>query len=74
VFEVIPPTVNTDLDKGARERRGQREKGIPPSEVAKATIEGLEKDEFEIVVGMAQNLVMRSRNNPEQIFRAINRW
>ena len=22
VFEVIPPTVNTDLDKGARERRG----------------------------------------------------
>jgi uncharacterized oxidoreductase len=74
VFEVIPPTVNTDLDKGARKRRGQRDKGIPPSEVAKATLEGLEKDQFEIAVGMAKNLMEGSRNNPEQIFQSINRW
>ncbi|MCJ7445939.1 MAG: SDR family NAD(P)-dependent oxidoreductase [Methanotrichaceae archaeon] len=73
VFEVIPPTVNTDLDKGARDKRGQTNKGIPPSEVAKATINGLEKDEFEIAVGMAQNLIIGSRNNPEQIFQNINR-
>jgi uncharacterized oxidoreductase len=74
VFEVIPPTVNTDLDKGARDRRGQKDKGIPPFEVAKAVIDGLEKDEFEIAIGMAQNLIMGSRNNPEQIFQNINRW
>ena len=74
VFEVIPPTVNTELDKGARDKRGQADRGIPPAEVAKATIEGLKKNEYEIAVGMAQNLKMGSRNNPEQIFQNINRW
>ena len=37
VYEVIPPTVDTDLDRGARARRGQTERGIPSSEVVKAT-------------------------------------
>jgi len=74
VFEVIPPTVDTELDKGARDRRGQADRGIKPDEVAKATIEGMKKDEFEIAVGMAQNLKMGSRNNPEHLFQNINRW
>lgn len=74
VFEVIPPTVNTDLDKGARERRGQKNRGIQPIDVAKATIDGLEKNEFEIAVGMAKNLIIGSRNNPEQMFQNVNRW
>jgi len=74
VIEVIPPTVDTDLDKGTRERRGQRDRRIPPSEVAKATLGGLEKDEFENALSMAQNLLMGSRNNPELVFQSINRW
>jgi uncharacterized oxidoreductase len=74
VFEVIPPTVNTELDKGARDRRGQADRGIPPEDVAKATIEGLEKDEYEIAVGMAQNLMTAAKSNPEQFFQNINRW
>jgi len=72
VFEVIPPTVDTDLDKGARDERGQEDKGIPPSEVAKATLKALENDEYEIAIGMAQNLRMGARNNPEKIFQSIN--
>ncbi len=72
VFEVIPPTVDTELDKGARDERGQEDKGIPPSEVAKATLKALEKDEYEIAIGMAQNLRMGARNNPEKIFQSIN--
>jgi len=72
VFEVIPPTVDTELDKGARDERGQDDKGIPPSEVAKATLKALEKDEYEIAIGMAQNLRMGARNNPEKIFQGIN--
>jgi uncharacterized oxidoreductase len=72
VFEVIPPTVDTELDKGARDRRGQEDKGIPSSEVAKATLKALEKDEYEIAIGMAQNLRMGARNNPEKIFQGIN--
>jgi len=73
VFEVIPPTVDTELDKGARAQRGQQERGIQSSEVAKAVISGLEKDEYEIAVGMAKNLKMGARNNLEQIFQNMNR-
>ena len=73
VFEVIPPIVDTELDKGARGRRGQAERGIPPSEVAKATLKGLENNDFEIAVGMAENLRMGSRTNPEQVFNNMNR-
>jgi uncharacterized oxidoreductase len=72
VFEVIPPTVDTEIDKGARDRRGQKDKGIPPVEVARATLKGLEKNEYEIAIDMAQNLLMGARNNPEQIFQMIN--
>jgi uncharacterized oxidoreductase len=73
VFEVIPPIVDTELDKGARDRRGQEDRGIPPAEVVKAVIAGLEKDEYEIAIGMAQNLRMGARNNFDQIFQNMNR-
>jgi len=39
--------------------------------VAKATLKALEKDEYEIAVGMAQNLRMGERKNPEKIFQSI---
>jgi uncharacterized oxidoreductase len=73
VFEIIPPTVNTDLDKGARDKRGQTDRGIPPEEVAKATLIGMEKNEYEISVGMAQGLKMGARENFDQIFSRMNR-
>ncbi|VVB90987.1 L-rhamnose 1-dehydrogenase (NADP(+)) [uncultured archaeon] len=72
VFEVIPPMVDTELDKGSRDERGQRDKGIAPAEVARATLKALEKNEYEIAIGMAQNLRMGARNNPEQVFQGIN--
>jgi uncharacterized oxidoreductase len=74
VFEIIPPIVDTELDKGARGERGQQDRGIPPSEVARATLKALENDEYEVAVGMAENLRMGSRNNPEQTFQNINQW
>jgi len=74
VFEIIPPIVDTELDKGARGERGQQDRGIPPSEVARATLKALENDEYELAVGMAENLRMGSRNNPEQTFQNINQW
>jgi uncharacterized oxidoreductase len=36
VFEVIPPTVDTELDRGSREQRRQEYRGISPSDVAEA--------------------------------------
>lgn len=74
VFEIIPPTVNTELDKGARDRRGQENRGILPAEVAKAAIDALEKNQYEVAIGQAQNLLTGARNNPEQIFQNMNRW
>jgi len=73
IFEIIPPMVNTGLDKGARDRRGLAERGIPPEEVAKATLIGMEKDELEIAVGMAHNIKIGARDNFEQIFSRMNR-
>ena len=74
VFEIIPPIVDTELDKGAREKREQEDRGIPPAEVAKATINALENNEYEVAIGMAQNLRVGARDNPEQTFQNINRW
>jgi uncharacterized oxidoreductase len=74
VFEIIPPMVDTELDKGAREEREQGDRGIPPSEVATATIKALENDEYEKAVGMAEGLRVGARNNPEQIFKRMNQW
>lgn len=56
VFEVVPPIVDTDLDKGARKKRGQKDRGILPEVVAEELIKGVEADEFEIVIGRAKNL------------------
>ena len=72
VFEVIPPIVDTELDKGARGHRGQEDRGIPPVEVAKATMKALESNQYEIPVGMAENLRTGSRTNPEQLFHNMN--
>jgi uncharacterized oxidoreductase len=74
VFEVIPPTVDTELDKGARTRRRQEDRGIPPVEVAKATLKALENNQYEVTIGMAENLRMGAMANPEQVFQNINRW
>jgi uncharacterized oxidoreductase len=73
VFEIVPPMVDTELGKGSiEEEEGYR--GIPPAEVAKAAINSLEKDEYEIVVGEAQGLVAGSRTNPEEGFKSLNEW
>jgi uncharacterized oxidoreductase len=73
VFEIIPPMVDTELDRGGRDRRGQEYRGIPPGEVAKAAINALEKNDFEVAVGMAENLRAGSRSNPEQVFQNMNK-
>lgn len=73
VFEIIPPIVETELDQGARERRGQTQPGIPPETVAAATLRGMEADQFEIVVGRARFLRLGSRLAPKRFFGLVNR-
>ena len=74
VFEIIPPMVDTDLDKGGRDEREQEERGIPPSEVAVAAMKGFARDEYEITVGEAEGLKKGALINPEELFRRMNQW
>jgi uncharacterized oxidoreductase len=73
VFELIPPTVDTGLDKGARGRRGQTDRGIAPKEVAAAAVAGMRKDLWEIPVGRAQGLMQGARSDPDGAFKGLNR-
>jgi uncharacterized oxidoreductase len=72
VFEIIAPTVNTELDRGAREKRKQKDRGIPAQEVASAAMKAIENDEFETAIGMAQNLMKGSMADPAGLFKRLN--
>ena len=72
VFEVIPPTTDTELDRGARDRRDQVDRGIQPDIVAKAAIEAMAKNEFEVAVGQAEFLRNSSRTDFEKVFMRMN--
>jgi uncharacterized oxidoreductase len=73
VFEIVPPAVDTELGKGTT--GGSEEyRGIPPSEVANATMEALKKDEYQIVVGEAKGLVEGTKKNFEKAFLQLNNW
>jgi uncharacterized oxidoreductase len=74
VFEVVPPAVDTELGKGTTEEEDQGYRGIPPSEVARTTLEAMANSEYEIVVGEAKGLVTGARTNPERAFQNMNRW
>lgn len=72
VFEVIPPIVDTELDRGSRARRGMENRGISPSEVAEAVLHGLESDKYEIAIGDAEKLSHGSKEDQENTFRNMN--
>ncbi len=68
VFEIIPPTVDTDLDKGRRTSY----RGIDPSVIADATLTAIKDDNFEVAVGDAEKLRLGSKNNFDLIFNNLN--
>ena len=74
VFEIVPPAVDTELGKGTTSDESQEYRGVPPAEVAEATIKALANNEYEIIVGEAKGLVAGARTNPEQVFQNINQW
>jgi uncharacterized oxidoreductase len=72
VFEIIPPTVDTGLDRGTRARRGVVYRGIEAEEVAVEAMKALEHDKFEYAIGQANNLLAAAKSNPEQFFNQMN--
>lgn len=72
VFEIIPPTVDTELDKGTRAQRNMAYRGIPPSEVAAAAMKALTENEYECAVGQAKGLIDASRTGFAEQFDRMN--
>ncbi|MGA7628038.1 SDR family oxidoreductase [Methanoregula sp.] len=50
VFEMIPPMVDTNLDKGARKARGQTHFGMSPADFIVPAMRSFANDEYEIRV------------------------
>ncbi|MFZ0004752.1 MAG: SDR family NAD(P)-dependent oxidoreductase, partial [Methanoregula sp.] len=50
VFELIPPMVDTNLDKGARKARGQTHFGMSPADFIVPAMRSFANDEYEIRV------------------------
>ncbi|WP_367331062.1 SDR family oxidoreductase [Sphingobacterium multivorum] len=68
VFELLPPTVNTEFSKEI----GGETKGIPSREVAEALLDGLKNDQFEIGVGLTIPFAENFFQKRSQAFEAIN--
>ncbi|MFH2129942.1 MAG: SDR family NAD(P)-dependent oxidoreductase [bacterium] len=56
VFEIAPPAVDTELGHQNRSDKSQSHGGIPVSELIDASLQAMEKNIFEIPVGMAKDL------------------
>lgn len=68
VFEIAPPTVDTELDKGERDKHGRTDRGIKPEEFAVQAIEAIRNDIFEAAIGSANNLRLKR----EELFNMMN--
>lgn len=73
VFEILPPIVDTELDNGARDKRGQTDKGISAEKVAIESVKAIERDKFEIAIGIVKVLRVGSRINPKLFLKIINK-
>ncbi|VVB87578.1 L-rhamnose 1-dehydrogenase (NADP(+)) [uncultured archaeon] len=71
IFEVMPPIVDTDFHKEDRDKIKNR--SLPPTAVAEETLKALEKDEYEIPIGVAKSLRFVNTDNFEQIFQERNK-
>lgn len=74
VFEIVPPAVETELGKSTTGESGDEYKGILPSEVAEATLNAMEKDEYTIVIGEAKGLVDGACKDFNKTFMELNSW
>lgn len=67
VFEVLPPLVDTEM---TRHRKGSK---VAPSVVAEATLQGMARDRFEILVGASKQVARAHRIHPRLADRIVRR-
>lgn len=68
VFEVAPPSVDTELGHDRREDKNQSHGGIPVSEFIEGAMAAIKRDELEAAIGQAAGL----RVQRENLFETIN--
>jgi uncharacterized oxidoreductase len=68
VFEIIPPSVDTELGHQRREDKTQSHGGLPIAEFLAEAMQAIEKDELEAAVGHSKNL----RAKREEMFSVMN--
>lgn len=73
VFEILPPIVETELHTFSKQRRGQMPKGISAEKVATDSIKAIEKDRFQIPVGINKMLTVGARIAPKVFLNLINK-
>jgi uncharacterized oxidoreductase len=69
VFEIIPPSVDTELGHDRRADKTQTHGGMPVAEFIEGAMEALREDIFEAPIGPAQGL----RAKREELFGAMNK-
>jgi uncharacterized oxidoreductase len=69
VFEIIPPSVDSELGHERRKDKSQTHGGMPIKEFVDEAIDAIENDNLEAAIGDAKNL----REGGEALFGAINK-
>ena len=68
VFEIIPPSVDTELGSDRREDKTQSHGGMPVNEFIEQAMHAIKSDIYEAPIGNAKN----SREKREVLFEAMN--
>jgi len=68
VFEIAPPSVDTELGKSELEDKSQSYEGIPVEEFLAGAIDALQNDVYEAAIGLAEHL----RSKREEMFAVMN--
>jgi uncharacterized oxidoreductase len=68
VFEIIPPSVDTELGQERRKDKSQTHGGMPVAEFINQAMEAIEKDKYEAAISHAKNL----REKGESLFGSMN--
>ena len=75
VYEIVPPAVESELNREGRAKRGNFKIDLKPDEFVTAIMKDLEKDIFEIGYGMTSGLLKASREDLDKTFQQMNsRW
>ena len=69
VFEIAPPSVDTELGHDRRTDKSQSHGGIPVSEFIEGAMAALKNDVYEAAIGMSAGL----REKREALFEQMNK-